>query len=145
MEGFYDAESLIVQRLEAKVNAKIYTAAELAELDERKQKTPAVHVINGGFGPTQARGDGVVQEIEHTWWLVVADKNATQSASGTGSKVRSQVGPLIKQTIEAMIGWRPNNEHRAFRMAESPQPAYSAGYGYFPLAFTTRTQHRGNP
>jgi hypothetical protein len=139
--SYMDAEVAIIERYQQKVSARIYSAEELAGIEEEKQTAPSVHVLYYGSEPSRSIAGGAVQEIIHTWMTVVCVKAASQRNQGEAK--RRKASELLDMVIEASIGWRPGAGHTPLQLAPSPAPAYSPGFAYFPLAFTTKTQHRG--
>jgi len=139
--SFLDAEDAIIERYQQRVGARIYSTDELAQIEEKSQVVPSVHVIYDGWAPTQAVDQGAVQEIEHRWLAVVCVRSASQRNQAAGK--RQKASEIIDEVIQATIGWRPGQGYKPLLFADSPKPAYSdAGFAYFPLAFSTRTQHR---
>lgn len=140
---FLAPEPLIEARLKAVLPTGVHvlTAADLAGVEERQQVTPAVHVIYRGYRPTQDQGQGRIQEIEQTWWTVVAVRSVRDIKSGAGS--REEAGPIVDATLEALMGWRPLDGFLPLKLAPATAPAYRAGFAYHPLGWTTRTTKRG--
>ena len=61
----------------------VLTTAELADVKESAQRTPAVHVIYGGY--RIAEDIGTAWELDHTWYVVAAVSNvATPRAAPPG-------------------------------------------------------------
>jgi len=139
--SFLDAEDALIERYQQRVSARIYSSDELAQIEEKAQVAPSVHVIYDGWAPTNEVGQGSVQEIEHRWLAVVCVRSSSQRNQSAGK--RQKASEIIDEVIRASIGWRPGQGYKPLRFADSPKPAYSdAGFAYFPLAFATRTQHR---
>ncbi|MEW6490766.1 MAG: hypothetical protein AB1578_22995 [Thermodesulfobacteriota bacterium] len=145
MQNYLSAEALIVARLQSKVAGvkAVLSAADLDGVAESAQVTPAVHVVFGGYRPTQERDEGRVQESEQVWIAVVAVRNLRTPK--TGEHARETAGELCADVLAALQGWRPSAEHQPLKLAPGPRPGFSKGYGYFPLAFTTRVVTRGQP
>lgn len=129
-----DTETAIVERLEEALEgqARIQTAQQLADVEERQQLTPAVHVIYSGYTPTREVGEGAVQEIETRWMIVVAVRSARRN--GTTEKA----DPIFDGAIKALAGWKPGNGKRALKLAPAPAAEHRAGFSYYPLMFVSR-------
>jgi hypothetical protein len=146
MSNLLGVEPLIVARLEEKLAAHdprphILTAPDLADVAEEKQLTPAVHVVYGGMRIAQDDGHGSYIELEQTWYTVIAVRNLRDMRKG--SAARADAGELLDAVFRALTGWKPGLDIRALRPATAPRAAYSGGFGYYPLAWTTRMQMRG--
>lgn len=135
-----DIENAIVARLEQEIGslAKVTTANELADLEERAQITPAVHVIYGGYTPTNQAGQGAAQEIETRWIIVIAIRTARRDGA------TDKADPIIDTAFKALAGWKPKTGSRPMQLRSGPQAAHSNGFAYYPLAFATRETLRGD-
>lgn len=137
------AEGAIVARIKAQVPGlrDVLTAAEAADVQSTRQRTPAAHVLFAGYEPIK-QNQGAAQ-IRTTWAVVVAVKNTR--APIAGDEARDEAGPFMASIIAALIGWKPAEGHSALQVQAGAPPFYDNGYGYFPLAFTTETTIRQNP
>ncbi len=147
--SFEALENAIITRLQDKLGSlvkHVYSAAEFTGIDEESQFTPSCAVIYSGHTPTQTPGASVlkVQEIEQSWLVVVATRNAFHSRTKRGA--REESAPICKAVIEALIGWRPPlDAETPLRLAGAPEPQFSdAGLAYYPIAFTNRRTFRGS-
>lgn len=115
-------------------------AAELSGIQEIAQKTPAAHIIYDGDvlpgGSGSSANSSSAQLVAQRWLVVVAVKNARGANTGAGA--RSDAGPLISKTIQALNGFQPTTSHRPMRRVQAPRPGYNKGYAYFPLMFETQ-------
>ena len=143
--SFLDLEGKLLDRLKEKVTTAraFLSSADLQGVAETEQITPAVHVVFDGITPTREQGEGAVQEFEQRWVVVAAVRNLREARTGAG--VREDASPIIDEVLGALLGWRPLLELSPLKAAVSPKPAFFAGFGYFPFAFTTRVVARGNP
>lgn len=143
MDNYLIAEQLIVDRLRSRLssNIKVLSAADLVGVSENAQATPAVHVIYDGYRPTQVTGNGRKQETEQTWLTVIAVRNVRDTRAATAT--REDAGPIMLDCLKALQGWKLSDEHSSLELAGAPKAGYSAGFGYFPLAFTTRIVTEG--
>jgi hypothetical protein len=148
-----ELEDEIVNRLVDKLGAtvkKVYTAAELADVEEDSQVTPSVAVIYNGYAPVSAAGGqaatnlGKVQHIEKSYLVVVSLRNALNTRTRQGA--REAAAPIVKAVLSALLGWRPANlpEEMPLQLAPAPGAAFTdAGFAYYPIAFTNRRTYRG--
>jgi hypothetical protein len=148
MPSFLGLEAPLVQHLENELasagmaEVRVLSAADLAGVAEGSQHVPAVHVVYGGY---RVVGDTTPAwvDIEQTWLTVIAVRNVRANLSGAAA--RSDAGNLIGVIIDALQRRRIDTEYGPLRLANSPaRPAYSAGYFYHPIAWTTTTKWR-NP
>lgn len=144
MDNYLIAEQLIVERLTTRLRGvkKVLAAADLAGVAESSQTTPAVHVVYQGYRPTQEKEDGATQQTEQTWLVVVAVRNVRDTRAATAT--REDAGPIMLDCLRALQGWLPSKEHSRLKLSTAPQAGYRAGFGYFPMAFTTKLITRGD-
>lgn len=145
---FVAVENAIAQRLTEKLGALVkyvYTSAELAEIEEESQKTPAVLVAFNGYQPIAANGgsQGKIQMIEKSWLVVPHVRSAIDTRSHKGAK--DEASPIITGVFEALCGWRPPIEgEMPLTLSGAPGAAFTdAGFAYYPIAFTNRRTIRG--
>lgn len=135
---FLDIQDAIVDRLKAaEPDAHIAIADELADLEERQQRTPAIHVIYQGYTPTRDLGEGHIQEIQTVWTVVVAVRSAREGGT------REQAGPLLDAAFTALAGQRPTPDTSPLRLQAGPGSVHRPGFSYYPLTFATRQTVRG--
>lgn len=137
-DDYLAAEPLIVQRAKDSLTGiDVLTAAEVAGVKESAQPPRALHVVYMGDDlVNEVSDEGAVQVVKQRWALVVAVRNARNTRSGEG--VRREAGPLIAQVLSLFSGWRPPEQgFGPLRRVRGPAPAYTPGFGYFPLVFTT--------
>jgi len=139
MDDFMSLEPLLIQRISDQVagyKCKVFGAPELESFSKTKKTppTPSCDVVFAGLRPIEDRGDGVTR-IEQTWYVVPRVKNLRNVA--VGSAAREDAGPLVLQTMQALLGWTPSNNHKQLKMAKAPPPEYLVGALEVPLAFTT--------
>ena len=116
----------------------VLTAAEIADVKESAQKTPAVHVIYGGY--TVAEDLRTAWRLEHTWYAVVAVRSA--STQRTGAAARAEAGPLVTRVINALAGASVPGAASLLALTTPPRAGYAAGFQYIPTAFTVETIFR---
>lgn len=146
--SFTAVESAIVERLKDKLGdlvLKVYSAAELAQVEEESQKTPAVMVAFDGYAPVTPNGgsQGKIQLVEKAWLVVPHVRSARDTRTHQGA--RDEASPIIDAVLQALIGWRPPIDgEMPLALAGAPGAAFTdAGFAYYPLAFTNRRTYRG--
>lgn len=145
---FLAVEPHIVARLQVAVAGmspavQVLTGAELAGIKEAAQRTPAVHVIWGGFRLLESRTDGRQARLEHTWYVVAAVRNVANTKAGAAA--RAEAGALAARAGAALMGFRPPGVAGPLRMGPTQSAGYSAGFMYLPLAFQAETQFHADP
>lgn len=153
--SFFAPEQLIVERLEARVAEavaagtwgdrkvpKVLTAGDAAMIEERSQLAPALYVVLDGYAPVQEVARGSVQQVEQQWVVYATVRNAARAATGQG--VRDDAAIMVDLVLKALCGWKPHADFGPLFMGSDKGPEYTdAGYGYFPIRFTTRCVVRG--
>lgn len=133
-------EDHLVQHIKAVVEGlspavHVLTAADLADVKEAAQRTPAVHVIYAGYRVTEAVSARA--RLLHTWYVVAAVRKAATVRSGQAA--RADIGPLLALVGGSLMGVLLPGATRALELVTPPAPAYSGGYQYVPLAFAVET------
>jgi hypothetical protein len=146
--SFEATEEAIVARLEAKLGAlvkKVYTASEIAQVEEASQIVPSVAVVYNGYIPVPSLNgsQGKIQSIDKSWLAVVSVRNA--GATRTQGGARQDASPIIDGVLTALLGWRPGVDgEMPLQIIQSPGAAFTdAGFAYYPIAFTNRRTYRG--
>lgn len=141
-DNFLALEPLIIARLREVLPAHVYvlSAAELANVAESTQPTPAVHVLYTGARPTEAEQPGFLT-FEQTWLTVVAGRNVSDTTSGEAA--RADAGPLAMQVLGALHRHKFPNA-RPMTAAKAPSAGFSAGHFYLPLAWTASISFRSD-
>ena len=145
---FLAVEPHIVARLQQALAGmspavQVLTGAELAGIKEAAQRTPAVHVIWGGFRLLETRTDGRQARLEHTWHVVAAVRNVANTRAGS-VKAR-QRARLAARAGAALMGFRPPGVAGPLRMGATQSAGYNAGFMYLPLAFFVETHFHAAP
>jgi len=120
------AEPLIVARLQDKLDIQVAAEADLESGAASRQVAPRVDVIFTGFTVPEQRQDAA--RIELRWMLAVAVRTARGAVAA-----RRTAGPLIAETLVALLGWRPDADHAPIRIQPAGAPLYAADWCYFPL------------
>jgi hypothetical protein len=125
-------EPLIIGALRAALPDHVYVlaAADLADVQEDQQPTPAVHVLYGG-APVKSASRAVVQ-IDQRWWTVIADRNLSDPDAVAAA--RASAGELAVSVITALLGHDFPNAGELV-LSEMPKPIYRAGHIYLPLGW----------
>ncbi|SIQ96453.1 hypothetical protein SAMN05421829_108164 [Aromatoleum tolulyticum] len=134
---FLGLEPLIIERLKATVPAAraVLAAEDLADVQERSQVAPALHVIYGGYRVLEATDTGRAATTEQTWIVVAVVKGAGQRGDAPAA-LRASAAALVSPVLSALMGWRPADRMRPLKLANGPRPVFSGGFAYFPLTFT---------
>ena len=145
---FLAVEPHIVARLQQALAGmspavQVLTGAELAGIKEAAQRTPAVHVIWGGFRLLESRADGRQARLEHTWYVVAAVRNVANTKAGAAA--RADAGALAARAGAALMGFRPPGVAGPLRMGATQSAGYNAGFMYLPLAFFVETHFPAAP
>lgn len=136
---FLGLEPLIIERLKATVPAArtVLAAEDLADVQERSQVAPALHVIYGGYRVIEASENGRAASTEQSWIVVAVVKGASQRSDGPAA-LRASAAELVGPVLSALMGWRPVDRMRPLKLANGPRPAFSGGFAYFPLTFAAQ-------
>lgn len=147
--SFVAVEDAIAERLTEKLGALVkfvYTASELAQLEEESQKTPGVMVAFNGYAPVNQNpgSQGKIQLTEKSWLVVAHARDARGARTQQGA--RDVLSPIIDGIFAALLGWRPPiADEMPLALASAPGAAFTdAGFAYYPIAFTNRRTYRGD-
>ena len=116
----------------------VLTAAELSDVKESTQRTPAVHLIYGGYSVVEDQR--IAWRLEHTWYVVVAVRNV--ATPRTGAAARSDAGLLLTRVINALAGASVPGAVSTLALMTPPGAGYSAGFHYIPTAFSLQSIFR---
>ena len=116
----------------------VLTSADLADVKESAQKTPAVHLIYGGY--RIAEDLGTAWRLAHKWYAVVVVRNVALARSGHAA--RHDAGPMVAQVVGALVGASVPGATRALTLLSPPAATYHAGYQYIASAFEAETIFR---
>ena len=108
----------------------VLTAAELADVKEQAQLTPAVHVIYGGFRITDSQR--TAWQPPHTWYAVAAVRNVATVRSGQAA--RAQAGSLAARVLAALASAQVPGAILPLEPTTPPPARYAAGFQYVPVA-----------
>lgn len=143
-------EAAIVDRLKERIQdglglvEMVYGHSDYADVPEVNMVTPSLAVIYTGYNPGGNVGSGSIQSITLGWTIVVNVSSAQQSDRGDG--VRIEASPIIDAVLEQLLGFRPLKNFKPLQLEPAPGAAVSdAGFGYYPLAFSTTATYRGTP
>ena len=113
----------------------VLTAADLANVKEENQLTPAVHIVYGGYRIDQDIGSA--WRLEHTWYAVSVVKNVSQVRSGAVG--RQDAGRLASTVALALAEARVAGAAETLTLISPPAPSYSAPFTYLPTAIKAVT------
>ena len=116
----------------------VLTSADLADVKESAQKTPAVHLIYGGY--RIAEDLGTAWRLAHKWYAVVVVRNVALARSGQAA--RQDAGPMVAQVVGALVGANVPGATRALTLVSPPPATYRVGHQYIPSAFEAETIFR---
>jgi hypothetical protein len=142
---FASIEQAIVARLQAKLPDGVLATslAELARVPELRQKAPAVFVVFEGY--TQAATNTNVphiQQIEMSWAVVVAAKNA--AGNGDPQSAKEDASEIAGHVLTALLGFDTGGGRRLV-LSQAPGPEYDGGFCYLPIGFSCRATFKGDP
>ena len=116
----------------------VLTSADLADVKESAQRTPAVHLIYGGY--RIAEDLGTAWRLVHKWYAVAVVRNV--AAARSGQAARQDAGPLVARVVGALVGVSVPGATRALTLVNPPAASYRAGHQYIPSAFEAETIFR---
>lgn len=116
----------------------VLTAADLADVQEANQPTPAVHLVYGGY--RIAQDIGTAWRLEHTWYAVAAVRNVAQIR--TGAAGRQDAGVIATAVALALADARVDGAAERLTLITPPAPSHSAPFTYLPTAFQAVTHFR---
>lgn len=142
-EDFLALEPLIIERLKASCPTAraVLSADDLADVTERSQTAPALHVVYGGYRVVQTTGEGCTALTEQRWVVVVVSRCSTQRDSSP-AEARARAGALVGEAFSALMGWRPAPDVQVLVPVTPPAPMFRNGMVYLPLAFTAQVTVR---
>lgn len=141
---FANIEQKIVDRLTAGMpdGVRILKQSEMDEARDLRQMAPFVAVVYDGFSPGQTIANGMVQQVNQDWYIVVGTKSAR--GRGENTAARDQAGQYAEQVLSLLLGLNLGGG-AYLRLRESPGPEYEEGYCYLPIGFTSAATFKGNP
>lgn len=145
---FIGIETAIASRLADKTAAlnprpSIHSGADLENAQNRSHGDASIWVAYNGIvavNPLERVPHVATITTEFLIWV------ATRSASRHGGQqgTREIADPIIQAVLEALTGWRKDNQTPPLRLTQSPGQVYTNGFGWFPLAFHCDRQIRGS-
>lgn len=103
--NFFAIEELIVRRLREEVKgvAVVFSASDLAEVNDRSQTAPLLAVVYDGYALHSAVR-GAVQVVQR--WIVVIGTRAGEYADPAATNRRA-AGEIATDVITCLQGWQP--------------------------------------
>ncbi len=137
--NFFAVRDAIIDTLRAAMpGVEVLTADDLEGIDEAAQKTPAVHVVNGGFRVDEVNRSGRSAVIEQTWIVVCVvrhdgdKRKAVREAGG-------RIDPHVQAVLNTLMGWRhASTGMLPLQIATPPAPRWRPPFYYFPLTFSAK-------
>ncbi|MDR1936852.1 MAG: hypothetical protein LBS49_14990 [Candidatus Accumulibacter sp.] len=111
----------------------VFAAADLAEVQEALQITPALHVLLLDYQPVETTPTGAIRWDE-TWCVVAVVKHAARR--DRASAQQHEAAPLLGEVIRGLSNWRfPLGPGRAGRckIVPGPRPGVSTTHAYFSI------------
>lgn len=114
--------------------------ADLMRQNALPQVTPAAHVLPLGLqgGAADAGSDIFRQAFDE----VVAVVLTYRSHDRTGGRAVGEIDGIIRQLIEAIVGWGPDEAIGVFRLARAALISMSAGTIVYQIEFAITDQLR---
>lgn len=131
-----------------KLAEAIYSAREYEAVPENNMICPSVAVIYSGYTPIQTPGQSATQaahqQVGFQFLVVLNVSSAADTFTAEG--VQDEVSPLFDAVLQALLGFRPLKGFLPLKLDPAPGAAVSsAGFGYYPIMFTTAASYRGTP
>lgn len=135
---FTNIEKELVNALKEQLpDVHILTADDLADIEESRQPTPAVHVIYNGYRVVGDRPDKKAAQVAMTWLTVVAVKNVRDRRGG--SDARQDAVALTEKIAGKLLGHHVAGSVGPLALTNAPAPAGNNGFLYVPLAWSVET------
>lgn len=130
----YALEPLIENRLRSQVDSSwlILRAASIQGMP--RQYNHSIYVIPGELEVHEQRRNQVA--LKESVTVVTVVRNATSQV--TGEHARFEAGPVLVAVIASLLGWVPGDGYEALKMENATNPEFEAGFGFYPLVFSTR-------
>lgn len=153
MSHFKEVENLIADRLIeslATLNPKprVYKGRDILNIQGQSQGDIAVYVAYSGIASVQEQSPATPQigKITQEYLVWIAARSAKDHATQGGTKELAD--PVIEAVIESLMGLRLKKDIEPLHLVNNGLgPAYTNGFGYFPVAFhhtrTVRGKLRG--
>lgn len=148
---FLGLEPRLITRLQDRLPVKLPALADalqviparsLAGVLENAQSTPSVQVYPGAYRPVDEQDRGAIQTIEQTWLVVIVVRNAADQLGG--SAARADASEICEAVLSTLLAWSPGQPYSRLRLVAAPAAQWSkGGFGYYPIAFTTRLTVKG--
>ena len=116
----------------------VLTASDLSVVKESAQRTPAIHVIYGGYRITNDLR--VSWQLAHTWYVVAADRNVASITSG--QPARRSAGSLLALVTGRLVCAQVQGAVSSLQLITPPPAQYLNGFQYIASAFEVETIFR---
>jgi hypothetical protein len=136
------AGTRIAERLKARcptARGKVFSARDLADVEESRQITPALHVVLYSYRPLETRAGSA--RWEQVWLVVAVVKHAARTERALA--LIDEGAALVDEALAALSGWHPGPPAiLPLTVIDGPRPGFSETHAYFPLAFAVTTYSR---
>jgi hypothetical protein len=125
----------LIERLTAacpSAEGNVFATGDLAEVPEKSQIAPALHVVLVSYTPKEYIGPAI--RWEESWAVAAVVKHAARKDRATA--LQSEAAPLVAEVINALSGWRfplAQDVWAAAKIIPGPRPAFSETHAYFPI------------
>ena len=130
----YSLERLIEERLKQELSDSVLVLRAANIQGIPRQYSQSVYVIPQALQVNEQRRGQVA--LAESVYVVAVIRNASTQLSSADSM--DDAGPLMTSIVQALLGWVPADGYESLEMSNAPVPEFEAGFGYYPLAFTTR-------
>jgi len=148
MSLFLEMEDAIIARLNARFAdltpvPRVYKSSDLAMIKDRSQGDLSVFVAYNGIVGAETAAPNVrhIGAIQQQWMIWVVSRSAKSHGAQAGT--RELADPVLERIIESLMGAKLIKDIVQLVITDTVSPAYSDGFGYFPLAFNARKTVRG--
>lgn len=136
MDGFYDAETPIIERLKEVMAVQgVFSQNDMATAKQNTIPDESIAVYYSDFSITDPDEETYDLLILQRWVIVPMVRN--RQAILTGKPARDRAGELLLDVIKKMNGWRPSEEHGPLFFTAGPKREYLGGMAYAPAMFET--------
>ena len=136
MDGFYDAETPIIERLKEVMAVQgVFSQNDMATAKQNTIPDESIAVYYSDFSITDPDEETYDLLILQRWVIVPMVRN--RQAILTGKPARDRAGELLLDVIKKMNGWRPSEEHGPLFFTAGQKREYLNGMAYAPAMFET--------
>ena len=121
---------------------RVFSAADMAGVQERDQLTPAVHLVLDRYQPLGRSGSGETRWEEH-WMAVVVVKNVARDDRQMAQT--ADAAALAGEILAALDGWswRDGSGTHLVEICPAHPPLFTESHAYFPLGLVLNSASKG--